>query len=236
MRACGRCIPHCSPEYESARSRLCFGNHALDALFIPHIQLQRNRAPPQASISALNAAATLASTAGEHQVRAGFCQRPRKVLPQAAAGSGHNRHLSRQIEQRVYPITPPESAPLSSGSAPARAAAQTSCGPSSSGATAVISGFTLILPIGNHLDRLRIFSRRSARSLQAQLPLTTFCSGNRHFRRDVSDQRYRAAFARRIRSPRSPSRFCPRLHNSHPLPSRRSVCITSAPDLRPTPA
>ena len=62
------------------------------------------------------------------------------------------------------------------------------CGPSCSGATAVIRGFTRIAPLHTSSIALRIFAGRCARPLQTNLPGHNFLKWQRDLRRNISHQ------------------------------------------------
>src|SRR5229473_4177682 len=132
-------------------SLLRLRRHSLDALLIPDIELQRNRSLPQPSDLRFERSQALARPARQRQIRAGLRQRPRHVLPQPAARAGNNRHPPGKIEQssalRIAHETGPGVSTTFSKFASHAYNRSNHCGPSASGAIALISGFTRIPPL-----------------------------------------------------------------------------------------
>src|SRR5881275_2458184 len=88
----------------------------------------------------------IAIAAGEDKIGAGLSQCARKILAESAAGSSNNCHSATEIKEFVHEIGPGESTTfIRLGS---RACSRSNhCGPSSSGAIALMSGFTRIAPL-----------------------------------------------------------------------------------------
>src|SRR5579884_3927855 len=79
---------------DAAECFVCPGGHALDALLIADVKFEGNSPATEGLDLCLEWRERVQMTAGEHNVRARFCQRPRKVLSKATAGPGHDSDLS----------------------------------------------------------------------------------------------------------------------------------------------
>lgn len=89
-------------------------------------------------------------TAGKNQIGAGFGECAGEMLAEATARACDNGGLSRKVEERFADDVPPgvRTTFVRPGSRAWSRLNQP--GPSSSGATAVISGFTSIAPLANN--------------------------------------------------------------------------------------
>src|SRR5271169_952769 len=128
--------------------------HSLDALWIPYVQLNRNGHSPEGLDFLLKWQEAFAAAAGQNQIGTGFGEGARKMLAKASARTCNNRGVSLEIEVCITHFVPPgvRTAFVKPGSREWSRLNQV--GPSSRGATAVISGLTLIAPLAiNSIER-----------------------------------------------------------------------------------
>ena len=74
------------------------GRHALDALLVAHIKLERDSAAAERFDLGFECSQRLARAAGENKIGSGAGQCAREVLAKAAAGAGDDGDLAGEIE------------------------------------------------------------------------------------------------------------------------------------------
>src|SRR6266436_3643400 len=156
--------------------------HPLDAFLFPDVEFQRNHTPPERFYLRSERLQALERPAGQHQIRAGLRQRPRHVLPQPAARARNNRHPTGKIEQSTRIAVAHETGPGVSTTFSkfgSRAYNRSNhCGPSASGAIAVISGLTRIAPLAISLIACGYSPADAHDPCSRICRVTTFCSGS----------------------------------------------------------
>src|SRR5258708_897920 len=161
---------------------LCLRRHPRNALQISHIELQRHRPPSKPGDLRFKRTQTLARPAGKHQVRSSLRQRPRHVPPQPTARAGNNRYSAGKIKQSTFIAVTHETGPGVSTTFSkfgSRAYNRSNhCGPSASGAIAVISGFTRIAPRAINSIAWRYSPADAHDPCNRICRVTTFCSGS----------------------------------------------------------
>src|SRR5882757_2122589 len=116
--------------------------HSGNAVLVTHVEFEGDGASSKRAYLRLEGQQTSAIPAGENKIGAGFCESTGKVLAKPPACTCNDRHTATQIEERSVHENSPgvRTTFIKFGS---RACKRSNhCGPSSSGATAVIRGCT----------------------------------------------------------------------------------------------
>src|SRR5579864_997643 len=130
----------------------CGGHHSFNAFLIAHIEFKRHRAAAEPLDLGFKRREGNNIAAGKNQICARPRKRARKLLAQSATGSGDDCHAPAQIEQCLScrslahkSVPGVRTTFIKLGSRAYRRSNH--CGPSASGATAVMRGFTRIAPL-----------------------------------------------------------------------------------------
>src|SRR6185312_1708681 len=165
-------------DVDAAISLFRTGGHLFDTFMIANVQGERDGTPPQALDFFLKRQEMIAMTAGKDQVRAGPGERASKLLSEPATGTGHDGDAAREIKEFVdhFPFSPGVRMTfIKLAWRSWRRSNQT--GPSSSGATTLMSGFTFTAPFAS-ISMQRGYSPEEAAEPWSRIcRLTTIWSG-----------------------------------------------------------
>ena len=201
---------------------------------IAHIELERKGLAAHRFDLSHECREIFALAAGDDEIGARPRQGAPEILAKSAARAGDESGLPAQVEEVLAheASSPTELIGRSQHDLHqvglAAMQAFEPCGPSSSGATAVMSGLTRIAPVRISSMASGYSPDEAARALQPDLPADHLLQRQLNFGRDVADQRHRPALADAVDRSRRPFRRGRQPRRRHRRRCRRVSRSTSA--------